>query len=122
MPLIKLKNKIDRFDTVEISINYNLGGLNYYNYKEEKRGYYIHFTPCNVREEKYGTIKETELFNNKSFKYLIMPVNRKSDKKLKILQDILNKYLDKLVENYEISNENAISFLTNIMYKDYING
>lgn len=121
MPLVKLKNKIDRFDTVEISINYNLGGLNYYNYKEEKRGYYIHFTPCNVREEKYGTIKETEIFHNKSFKCLIMPVNRKSDKKLKILQDILDKNLNELVENYEISN-NAAYLFVNIMYKDYING
>lgn len=121
MPYVKLKNKIDRFDTVEITIDYNLGGLNYFNYKEEKRGYYIHFTPCLVTHDKYGTMKETEIFHKRSFKCCIMPVERKSKKKLQMLQDILNLHLEELVESYEISNNSAYIFIT-IIYKDQING
>lgn len=121
MSFVKLKNKIDNYDTVEITIDYNPGGINYFNYKEEKRGYYIHFTPCRVREDKFGSIKETELFHNRSFKCCIMPVERKSKKKLQMLQDILNLHIEELVESYEISNNSAYIFIT-MIYKDQMNG
>lgn len=114
MPIVNLKNKIDKFSQVDISIRYNLGGIKYFNYKNEARGYYIHFSPCNSRQDKYGLVTEYEIFHEKSFKYLIKEVKRQSIKVHKELNDLLSKNIDVIVNAYEKSNQKAVDKVVEI--------
>ena len=102
--ILTLNNKIDDFDKIDISITYNKGGINYFNYKDEKRGYYLHFSPCKIIDYGNNCIgKQTQPFHKRSWKLLICPVNRKSDKKLAQLNDILDRYANDILEDYEES-------------------
>lgn len=105
MPILNLKKPIDNFPQVQTEIRYYLGGINYFNYKTEKRGYYIHFNPCKHKEIKDGIYStETQPLHERSFKILIKETNRKNEKTLQKLKDILNKNITDIVDYYEIDN------------------
>lgn len=105
MPIINLLKPIDKFKQVQLEIRYSLGGYSYFNYKEEKRGYYFHITPCNYKELENGiTCTETQPLHERSFKVCIKETNRKNEKTLQKLKDILNKNITEIVNHYEIDN------------------
>lgn len=65
---------------LEIELIYELGGYNYWTSTQEDRGYYLHVTPVkNARINDKIVAKEYSAFSG--IKKLILPVNRKSNKK-----------------------------------------
>ncbi len=119
MSIYKLNKNIDKFDKVDISIKYNIGGINYFNYKNEERGYYLHFCPCCFND--HGTYQHimTEPFHKKSFKTLICPVKRKTNNKFNSLNNILLENIDKIKDCYENKDENDLYKLICDLYKDF---
>ena len=115
MPILKLTKPINNFPQVQIKIDYNLGGINYFNNKEEKRGYYIRFSPC-IHKEVGNGIYSTEMqpMHERSFKICIKEVNRKSLKTHNALLAIFNHHLDNILKEYEKSNEDCIKYVINI--------
>lgn len=63
----------------QISVDYNLGGTNYFTSKTEKRGYYLHIQPVTreVLDNGFVSIR-MEMFSGA--KMLLREVKRKSDK------------------------------------------
>jgi hypothetical protein len=112
MPILNLEKQIDNFKKVDISLYYSLGGMNYFNNKEEKRGYYIHFFPCNIEEKENGIFcKMVEPMHSRSFKLCIKTATRKSHK---VMDDLMNTFANKIHEfkkAYEESNEAAIELI-----------
>jgi len=79
-----MKQYINQNDkTIKIEVFYNKGGVNYYNGKTEKRGYYLLAVPveisggtmCNV--QKYQIEKITAFTG---YRFLIHEASRKSEK------------------------------------------
>lgn len=64
-----------RENFLEIKVYYHLGGINYFTYKHEERGYYISVTP--VAKSGYTTI--TGAFTG--IKQCMIPCNRQSKKR-----------------------------------------
>lgn len=64
----------------KISVGYNKGGMNYWNYKTERRGYYVHFQP-NVTRSTGDIISESfTMLDGSAFKVLLREVKRASAK------------------------------------------
>lgn len=105
MPILNLTKPIDGFPQVQIEIRYSLGGINYFNYKEQKRGYYFHVNPCKRKEYGNGIYStEIQLWHDKAFKVCIKETSRKSEKTLNKLKEILNTNKEEILKAYEISN------------------
>lgn len=68
---IDLENSIQK---LELSVYYSLGGMNYFNYKQEPRGYYGSVTPVTLSD---GMISFA-MFSG--FKCFLLETKRKSDK------------------------------------------
>lgn len=80
---IKLENEIEiegsKVNAIDIAVKYNKGGMNYFNYKEEKRGLYLY-----VRGVKLdGSSVSFMMFGNKlDFKAFLAPMGRDNKKKV----------------------------------------
>ena len=83
-------------NTVEAEIYYSLGGVNYFTYKQEPRGYWFSLTPFTDN----GTSRSYTSFSG--VKTCVLPVSRKSQKKAAEagakFEDLIDKYLDKFLE------------------------
>lgn len=112
MPILNLTKPIDNFPQVQIQINYNLGGLNFFNDKQEKRGYYLYFSPCKHTVMNNGICcTETRPMHERSFKICIKEVKRKSTKTFNDLNVRFNENLQTILEKYEESNESLYKFI-----------
>lgn len=63
---------------LKVEVYYTLGGMNYFTYKQEPRGYYLSVTPVE-RAERYGVSTEGFMAFSGT-KKLVKPVSRKSEK------------------------------------------
>lgn len=105
MPIAQLTKPIDDFPQVQMEIRYSLGGMNYFNYKEEKRGYYFHVNPCKRKEYGNGLVStEIQPMHDRAFKICIKEANRKSEKTLNKLKNILKQDIEVIKQYYEIDN------------------
>lgn len=112
MPILYLKKPINDFPQVQIQIDYNLGGMNYFNYKEEKRGYYLRFSPCKHKDLGNGMYStEMQPMHERSFKVCIKEMNRKSNKTFHDLNMRFMENLSTILEKYEESNEAVYKFI-----------
>lgn len=79
-------------NTVEAEIHYSLGGVNYFTYKQEPRGYYFSLTPFTDN----GGSRTYTAFSG--VKTCVLPVSRKSQKKAAEAEtrfdSLIDKYLD----------------------------
>jgi hypothetical protein len=79
-------------NTVEAEIYYSLGGMNYFTYKNDPRGYYFSLTPFTDN----GISRSYTAFSG--VKTCILPVCRKSQKKAAEaktqFEGLIDKYLD----------------------------
>lgn len=75
---IKLKANSDKETHLCVSMDYNLGGMNYFNYQEVPRGYYLYATPCKL-EDRDGYRTVTQVLG-KGLKILLKQVARRSKK------------------------------------------
>ncbi|MAD75951.1 MAG: hypothetical protein CML20_14385 [Rheinheimera sp.] len=67
-------------NTIEIELYYNAGGMNYFNYKVEKRGYYVSVTPYKISQDGHFKTKEYSAFSG--IKTLVEEASRFGKKKL----------------------------------------
>ena len=105
MPIIKLTKPIDNFPEIQVEIRYSLGGINYFDYHPEKRGYYFHVNPCKRKEYGNGLVStEIQPMHDRAFKVCIKETNRKSEKTLNKLRDLLSKNKEEILKAYEIDN------------------
>lgn len=75
---IKNHEKLGNCTHLKVEFYYHLGGMNYFTYKNEPRGYYISISPIE-RIDRDGCILESyAAFSGK--KYLLKEVKRKSAK------------------------------------------
>lgn len=67
---------------LEITLDYSLGGYNYWNGNTDDRGYYLYVTPVYVNENTYNgqTYHTVQSTLGKGIKKLVKPVQRKSKK------------------------------------------
>lgn len=85
---------------IKCEVYYSLGGMNYFTYKQEGRGYYASVTPVERREENYnGHPFVTEGFMAFSgIKQLVKEVSRKSDKAMQTAEKIAETVFPSLIE------------------------
>ena len=87
---------IDNPNRLRLSLSYSTGGVNYFSYKNEARGYYLHVTPEKVENRGYGNSVACLL--GSGVKDLILEVNRQSDKQLEIATTIAAERAANLLE------------------------
>lgn len=79
---------------LEIQVYYSLGGMNYANYKQEPRGYYLSVAPVKIeKREGYSTISFSAF---SGIKTLLLETKRKSDKAYKEACIIAEAKIDQL--------------------------
>lgn len=78
---------------IEASVYYSLGGMNYFTYKQEQRGYYISIVPV-TRER--GMISFTAFTGRKG---CCLPAKRQSAKQAETAKAIFDRDCQKLIEN-----------------------
>lgn len=68
---------------IEISVSYNIGGMNYFSGKSESRGYYISVTPVEINgHDKY----QTKVYSGWSgYKHLLRTAKKYSEKDLEFI-------------------------------------
>ncbi|OME54011.1 hypothetical protein BSK59_15635 [Paenibacillus odorifer] len=83
---------------VEVKVSYSLGGMNYFTYNSESRGYYIHVQPYKCSNFDGGVVmRETGAFTG--VKMLLVEVTRKSTKKLQEAVDMVtDEMIDRLLK------------------------
>jgi hypothetical protein len=81
---------------VKIELKYNLGGLNYWNYKTEARGYWLHIQPLKIERQQDCTIESYDCFSG--YKALILETKRKSDKAYNTALEMLEAKKTEMLE------------------------
>ena len=65
---IPVTNADDSVNTVEISVRYEAGGMNYFNYQQSERGYYVSISTVKIeRQNGYATRSFTLFSGYKAF-------------------------------------------------------
>lgn len=75
---IELQEKTSHATHLLIELRYNLGGINYFTYKQEPRGYYLSVSPVKLEHRDGYTLESYTAFTGT--KYLVKEVTRKSAK------------------------------------------
>lgn len=75
---IELQEKTRNASHLLIELKYNLGGINYFTYKQEPRGYYLSVSPVKLEHRDGYTLESYTAFTGT--KYLVKEVTRKSAK------------------------------------------
>lgn len=81
---------------IQFSVTYQKGGVNWGTGQEESGGFYFHVSFCSITEHS----TTTTLYGDDSFKCLILPAKRNSQKKQEKLFEHFNtnKLLEKMAE------------------------
>lgn len=79
---LKLKPNSDGETHLCVSMDYDLGGINYFNGKMNERGYYLYCTPCEFCHSEYSGLPYTSVKTclGKGLKKFLKKVTRKSKK------------------------------------------
>lgn len=88
-------------ETLEISLSHTLNHVNYFNYKEEKAGWYLHFSPIHVENKDGWQSRQTQLFHERSFKVFCNEASRFSKQRFDKLKKVLDENADNIVELYD---------------------
>lgn len=72
-------NPIGEFDELKIHVDYQKGGISFWDYKPQKRGVYVHLTPVHRdREFEHSAISGD--ITESGFKILVSEIGRRSQK------------------------------------------
>ena len=85
---------------IEVEVGYSLGGINYWNYQNESRGYYLYATPCQLSTHSTGTGGEWQSITTtvgRGYKWLLKEVSRQSKKAEAEAIAIANEKMDWLI-------------------------
>ena len=105
---IELQEKTRNATHLLIELRYNLGGFNYFTYKEEPRGYYLSVSPVALEQRDGYTLESFTAFTGT--KYLVKEVARKSAKAEKEAEQRA-KELEKALIDY-VCNQNNLAIPT----------
>lgn len=103
-----LKEKIDRYSTLEVEVYYSLGGMNYFSGTTQPRGYKVGFQPCNHGE---NTTEYTMMSGNPKVEggYVgIESANRFNAKRLAELAELVDPKVQEIVKAYESEDKEAL--------------
>lgn len=91
---IKLEGKSQE---LKVQVFYAKGGMNYFNYKTEPRGYWVSIQPVNVDRNENGVVWESfDMFSG--YKVFLLEVKRKSDKAYKQAIELAESKIPEMVE------------------------
>lgn len=102
---IDILNPSERVNAIRIELYYSLGGINYFTYQNESRGYYLLVTPV----YKNGIMESVTAFTG--VKQCIKQVNRKSAKAEKDALQIAPGVLPDMIDHVCMKNGIQISTL-----------
>lgn len=84
------------YNNINVSIDFNKGGINYFTYKHENKGIYVHVNVEKLSRERGFTCRSFTAFDNVSFKVCVLPLERKSTKKLMQLAERLERHAEQI--------------------------
>ena len=90
---LKLKENNQKATHLKVETYYSLGGMNYFTYKVEERGYYLSVVPVERGNGMEGFIAFSGI------KQLILPVKRQSKKAEEESEKLYKDYLEQLVNH-----------------------
>ena len=90
---LKLKENNQNATHLKIETYYSLGGMNYFTYKNEQRGYYLSVVPVERGNGMEGFIAFS------GTKMLMLPVKRQSKKAEEEAEKLYETYLESLVNH-----------------------
>lgn len=88
--------KGDKVNNVRVSLYYSLGGINYFTYKNEPRGYYVSVSPEYVEHKDGYTATEYRAFSG--FKDVLVECTRQSKARAEEAKEIFNERLNEYVD------------------------
>ena len=97
---IPLEDNEHKETHIEVEVGYSLGGINYWNYQNESRGYYLYATPCQLGTHSTGTGGEWQSITTtvgRGYKWLLKEVSRQSKKAEAEAIAIANEKMDWLI-------------------------
>ena len=83
---------------LKAEIYYSLGGMNYFTYKNEARGYYMSISP--VKREDRGSCVMESYTAFTGLKQLVVPVSRKSQKKMNEAIEYFESHIKEFIETH----------------------
>ena len=84
---------------LKAEIYYSLGGINYFTYKNESRGYYMSISPVKREVTDSGyTMESYTAFSG--LKQCVLPVQRKSQKKMNEAIEYFDKHILEFMNNH----------------------
>lgn len=84
------------YNNINISIDFHKGGINYFNYKHESKGIYVHVNVEKLSHDRGFTTRSFMMFGNVSFKVCVLKLERKSTKKLMQLAEVLKQHASEI--------------------------
>jgi len=92
-------------NNLKIEVYYNKGGMNYFSYKNEARGYYLSVSPVNRTPHEGGKIFTESYTAFTGTKVLLMEVKRKSEKAYdQAVQIAMNGKIEELKQHVKSQN------------------
>ena len=88
-----------RVNNIKCELYYSLGGMNYFTYEREARGYYLSVSPV----ERSGNMESYTAFSGN--KVCLLEVARRSKSAEEKAKALINKYLKSLVEHVCVKNQ-----------------
>ena len=83
---------------LKAEIYYSLGGMNYFTYKTESRGYYMSISPV-ARSDRHGCVMESYAAFT-GLKQCVLPVQRKSQKKMEEAIAYFEEHIIEFMKNH----------------------
>lgn len=87
---------------LRVEVSYTLGGMNYFTYKNEPRGYYMHVSP--VKRSVTGGVAMEEYSAFSGYKQCILEVSRKSKAKeaeaIHLAERYIQPFIDQVCKKY----------------------
>lgn len=99
-----LPTKIGEYGELEISVSYQLGGMNYFSGRTEARGYYVHLSPVSRSSSPHmsSIVSRTLLgsTHESGYKIKLLECSRQSAKRLATAEKIVEPLIEKFPELY----------------------
>lgn len=105
-----MKNYIHIKDTtfIKVEVYYNKGGMNYFTYRNEPRGYYLSVSP--VERQEVGNCVTESFRAFSGVKRLVLEVKRKSDKAMETAVELAKQLQYDMIEQVK---QNTLNSITN---------
>lgn len=104
-------DKCPKSNFIIVRTFYDKGGMNYFTYKNEKRGIYLSLQP--VKVEDYGGYSMESFEGFSGIKFFIKELNRKSDKQIDLIDSKIENVINEFCKLFE---ENKMQELSNLIY------